>query len=529
VTTWPDEIAAMARLARDLPAFLRPPLGLAEARRRVRQRLESRERDFLALAERAIFAAPHSPYRRLLAAAGCEPGDVRALLAREGLEGALQRLAGSGVYLTFDEFKGRRPVVRGSARFQCAPGDFDNPAAPAHVQARTGGSRGRPVSVRVSLPFLGELAASTAVMLDAHGLGGHDHALWLQGAFAGLLPALIYARLGRPPRSWHHPLPSIPLGGRLAVRWVCALSRALGCGIATPRYNDLHDVGALAARLARAGPTCVTGYASSAVRVAVAARESGLDLRDVCFVTMGEPFTAAKQRAVQAAGARAVPRYGVTEAGIVAYGCATPREPDDMHVLADCLAVVRRRRATPGGDVDALLFTSLRPSAPKVLLNVETGDYARLARRDCDCAMGAIGLRDHVLEVRSFEKLSGEGMSFVTLDLLRALEEALPARFGGTGGDYQLVEEEAEDGILRAVLLVSPRIGPVDDARVREALLEALGAAGGFDRVGAAIWRSAGTVQVRRQWPLPTTAGKVLPFHVARRQAGQQPASAGPS
>jgi hypothetical protein len=519
---WGREALAMARLARDLPAFLRTPLDARDAAQRVRRRLETREQRFLEVAERAIFARADSPYRRLLAAAGCGAGDLRELLAREGLEGTLARLAQSGVYLTFDEFKGRRPIVRGSLRLECAATDFDNPPEPAHIEAETGGSRGRPVPVRVSLAYLEELAVSTSAALDAHGLGGHGHVLWLQSAFSGLVPALMYARLGRPPRAWYHPLPGIPLGGRLATLWVGALSRGLGRAIATPRFNALNAARGLAERLAGAGPTCVTTYASSAVRVAVAAREHGLDLRDVCFITLGEPFTAAKRAAVEAAGARALPRYGFTEGGIVGYGCATPDGPDDMHLLRDSLAVVQRRRVTAGGDVDAFLFTSLLPVAPKVLLNVETGDHGRLERRACACALGAMGWNDHVFDVRSFEKLSGEGMSFVGLDLLRVLEEALPARLGGSGGDYQVVEEEDEHGILHAVLIVSPRVGPIDEQRARDVFLDALGGAGGADHIASEVWRRAGTVQVRREWPLATGAGKVLPFHVSRsRDAGE--------
>lgn len=509
------EARAMGRLARDLPAFLRAPLSAAEARARLERRLATRADAFLALAERAIFGEPRSPYRRLLAAAGCEAGDLRRLVATDGLEGALERLAASGVYLTFDEFKGRRAIVRGSTRIECVAGDFDNPAAPAHMEARTGGSRGQPVTVRVSLDFLDELAASTAAALAAHGLADHGHVLWLQSAFAALVPSLIYARLGRPPRAWYHPLPSIPVGGRLAAAWIRLLSRLLGRAIAGPRFNDLADAQVLAAHVARAGPTCVTTYASSAVRIAVAAHERGLDLRDVCFVTLGEPYTAAKHRAIELAGARALPRYAFTEGGIVGYGCADPCAEDDLHVMRHALAIVQRRRETPGGPVDAFLFTSLLPAAPMVLLNVETGDHGRLERRACGCALGALGLDDHVLEIRSFEKLSGEGMSFVGIDLLRVLEEALPARLGGSNGDYQLVEEEGEHGILRTVLIVSPRVAALDDGRAREVFLEALGEAGG-GRIGADFWRRAGTVQVRRQRPLATGAGKVLPFHVAR-------------
>src|SRR5262245_9963795 len=97
-----------ARLGRDLPRFLRRPLTLDAAGARVRRRLATREQQLLTLIDRAVYGFARSPYRRLLANAGCEQGDLHALVAHEGLEGALRRLVSQGVYVTFDEFKGRR-------------------------------------------------------------------------------------------------------------------------------------------------------------------------------------------------------------------------------------------------------------------------------------------------------------------------------------------------------------------------------------------------------------------------------------
>jgi hypothetical protein len=174
--------------------------------------------------------------------------------------------------------------------------------------------------------------------------------------------------------------------------------------------------------------------------------------------------------------------------------------------------------------VDAFLFTSLLPSAPKVLLNVESGDYGIVERRDCGCGLAALGLRDHISEIRSFEKLSGEGMTFVQTDLLRVVEEVLPARFGGTSADYQVLEEEGQDGILRLLLIVSPDIGPLDEEAVRQNFLEELGRGGGLSRFGAAMWQRAGTVRVRRQRPVATKVGKILPFHLLQ---GSRPPSTG--
>jgi hypothetical protein len=275
----------------------------------------------------------------------------------------------------------------------------------------------------------------------------------------------------------------------------------------------------LAARAGHDKPACFTTYASSAVRIARAACESGLDLTGVVFITLGEPFTDAKRAAITASGARALVRYAFTEAGIIGFGCGTPRTSDDLHFYGNAYAMGRRSRTvgTGGPVVEALLFTSLLPSAPKILLNVESGDCARTERRECGCALGAAGLTTHLDSIRSFEKLSGEGMTFIQLDLIGVLEDVLPARFGGVGADYQILEEEDHEGILRLSLIVSPRVGAIEPDAVRSAFLDALARQPGASRAGVEVWRRAQTVHVVRRPPVPTPAGKILPFHIAPR------------
>src|SRR4029434_1027989 len=114
----------------------------------------------------------------------------------------------------------------------------------------------------------------------------------------------------------------------------------------------------------------------------------------------------------------------------------------------------------------------ISPLSARVLLNAEMGDYARVEERPCDCELGALGLRTHLSDIRSFEKLTGEGMTVVRTNLLPLLEHALPARFGGSSLDYQLVEVEGADSATRLVLRVHPSIGPLVEGEVRDALLE---------------------------------------------------------
>jgi hypothetical protein len=206
----------------------------------------------------------------------------------------------------------------------------------------------------------------------------------------------------------------------------------------------------------------------------------------------------------------------------MAASCAASAAADDLHLFADRYALIERERAILDGGptVNAMLFTTLTDRVATVCLNAEPGDYARVERRECGCSLGALGLTTHLAEVRSFEKLSGEGVTFVRSNLLKVLEEVLPARFGGTGLDYQLLEEEAPDSSTRVVLRVDPSVGDVDEAALREALLAELARGGIVERHHAELLRWAGSVTISRQPPLATRAGKVLPFQLLRQPSG---------
>jgi hypothetical protein len=99
--------------------------------------------------------------------------------------------------------------------------------------------------------------------------------------------------------------------------------------------------------------------------------------------------------------------------------------------------------------------------------------------------------------------------------LFELLEDTLPARFGGNPTDYQLVEDE-DDGITRVSLLISPRLGPVDEGAVLEAFYEKVGFAA-WSRRMADTWRHSGTLRVQRREPIATAVGKILPLHVLRQ------------
>jgi hypothetical protein len=72
------------------------------------------------------------------------------------------------------------------------------------------------------------------------------------------------------------------------------------------------------------------------------------------------------------------------------------------------------------------------------------------------------------------------------------------------------------DGRPRVCLLVNPGLGPLDPSAVAGAFLDAIGGGSGVERVMELAWREAGLVEVRRELPRSTPAGKILHLHEER-------------
>lgn len=125
-------IAGLDLLAR-LPWFLNRRFTINEARGFQARQLRNRQERFLRFLRKAIYAFPNHPVHQLLKHAGCAYGDLEALVKRDGVEETLRNLLQSGVYLTVDEFKGRRPVVRGCTTIAVNPDRLRNPLAAFHI------------------------------------------------------------------------------------------------------------------------------------------------------------------------------------------------------------------------------------------------------------------------------------------------------------------------------------------------------------------------------------------------------------
>ncbi len=268
-------------------------------------------------------------------------------------------------------------------------------------------------------------------------------------------------------------------------------------------------------------------FPSSAVRIALAAVDLGLDLVGTRFLLGGEPITEASLKTIRAAGARALPRYGSIECGPISYGCLAPVEADDTHVNLDLYAAVQAGQAGPPAGLPprAIFLTGLSPWTPHVLINVNLGDQAALERRKCGCPLEAAGLDVHLRSIRSFEKLTSAGMTFMDTDIIRVLETDLPARFGGAATDYQIIEGEDEQGRPFLKILIHPRLGPVDPDAASRFFLERIGRGSGAERVMGMTWKAAGIVRVERKPPVHGPTGKILHLRVDRPSPAEPPVS----
>jgi phenylacetate-coenzyme A ligase PaaK-like adenylate-forming protein len=253
----------------------------------------------------------------------------------------------------------------------------------------------------------------------------------------------------------------------------------------------------------------------------MAASEAGLNLKGTKFLVTGEPLTAQKKNEIEAAGASAISVYGISEAGVIAAGCNKPHaQSDHCHLYKDTTAVITHKTSVPQANmtVDALLFTSILYESPKLLLNVGMGDCGDLDSDGCTCGFEQVGFDVHLSNLCSYEKLTGEGVTFVGTDFVWIIEKLLPETFGGMSSDYQVIEEEDESSLTQVRLMISPRVGNVNETKVVSTFLRALkGAeARGWAQSGTEMWRQSNMLQIVRHDPVPTSSGKVMPFHLMK-------------
>lgn len=521
------DVKMYAQFSTALRGYLKTHLTLAQARALVQTRHAERQENFLRLADRAMFGSPNSPYCLLLQHASFTPERLRALVQQQGLEAALQTLRDAGVYITFDEWKGRAPLKRFGLERTLAPHDFDNPFLTKHFYTESGGSTGKSVRMAHDLERNAAFAPHTMLACAAQDVLDAPLAVW-----RGILPdgsgmnnILYPAYYGRMPERWFSqfkPFDARDARFTLATYYFVLLARLYGTRVPFPEYVPAQRADVVARWAANAvkrrGSALVTTTVSRALRVALAAQAQGIELRGVTLIGGSEPSTPEKVAGITQTGARYFPQYASSEAGRIGNGCAKPLDCTDVHLATDCFALIPHPHALEGFgmNISAFQLTTLLPAAPKIMLNVEMDDYGILEERDCGCLWAQMGFTTHLRGIRSYRKLTGEGVTLVAGDLLNLLENELPAHFGGTSLDYQMQEVQDERGLTRMVLAISPHVALTDEHTVIDLVLQTLRRSSSANDATRAVWAQSDTLQIKRAEPTLSRHGKYSPLYVQR-------------
>lgn len=523
-----------ARFSLGLHKFLRKKITLEQAYSIVEKDLADRDRNFLRVIGLGVFGYANSPYLPLLRWAGCEFGDIEKLVRQDGLVTALRALREAGVYITFEEFKGRETIRRGSKEFPLRPSGFDNPYVKSCYVGESGGSTGAGTRVPHDLDYLASRAPRQMVGAHINGVLNMPWALWrtLLPCPSGINNLIMSSITGNPPIKWFTPLlreelkPSLKYS--LANHYILNTIRLHGIRVPKPERVPLDRADTIVRWMERTlreeGGVYIAAGVSLSLRIAVAAREMGIDLSGAVLSAGGEAMTEAKAAVIRSSGARHRPLYHFAEAGLVGLPCNQPADCNDLHFLSDHLEVFQYPRQVPGTTVTvpAFNFTTLLPTAPKLLLNVEIDDYGDIEERNCGCELHKLGWTRHLTNIRSFRKLTGDGMTLIGSDIERILDKVLPERFGGCAQDYQLLEEEGEDGFTRRSLIVSPRIDLADESSLLHVVLDELGRGDAAADLARALLSQGKSLGVKRMEPVWTDRGKLLPLHILKHTSEQE-------
>ena len=426
------------------------------------------------------------------------------------------------MYLTHAETKGTVPVVRQGREITNSPAACNNPGAD---RGMTGGSSGSRSAGSVS-----ETGTAWRVYREAYEAllrREFDFARYSEVSLMPILPAswgISYAatacRLGGRVERWFTSGGTMRQAGhyRAVTRLLVAEGRLLGVRMPWPEYlqpGDFEPVVVHLAECAKRGRfALVRGTVSAITRICCAARERGQDIAGTVFLAGGEALTEARRELIESLGCRVYARYIANEAGPIGAGCHHMTRGNTVHFFRDSTAVIVHRRRAPLADVnvDSLMYTTLNPLSGRVFINVEIEDAGRLLPVTCDCTFARAGFTTAITDIQSFGKLTGFGMTLVGTQLLPILEVRLPARFGGSPADFQLVESMGARQ-MELKLHVHPRLG-CEAAAVRTYFLdEVRGVYGGA--LTRRSWEHAQNFEVVNAPPLATRTGKILSLHLA--------------
>ncbi len=444
-----SEVFKYGRMVAAVYQHLRSPLE-ADPEGVIRNCMERREDNFLAHAATVIARKEH-PYAQMFGLAGCSYADLEASVRRHGLESTLEQLLAEGVYLTHDEFRGKKEIVRRGRHIPASISMWNNPASKGGYVQSSSGTSGRSVTTNNSIAAarLGESLGLLFLREFNVGKGVRVSVGPILPGY-GLSLAVAVGRLASGFDRW------FATGGvswgnlhyRIITRLLVAEMRLLGLKVPNPLYLEQNDflpaAEYISERLAAGEAAEMAGFVSAVARVAEAAVANGLDLSGCRALTFGEALTDAKREVIQSAGITVYPSYGTTDFGGIGLPCSQMTTGNCGHVQKYAIALIARKQETAWmEEVNSLYATSILPQSPRIFINAEIGDTGIIEKATCDCLFSQLGFDLQVRDIAAISKVTAQGVTIEVIELVPLLEEALPARFGGHPGDYQLCELEA--------------------------------------------------------------------------------------
>ena len=240
-----------------------------------------------------MFGYSKSPYRKLLEPKKISYDDIVSWVKQKGIEGALESLQQEGIYFTVDEFKGKCDVNRNGVRFRCKESMFDNPFLSTIYEVRSGATRSAGTRIRIDFEYLQQRSLYDAFLLNAHSSLISPIANWfpLFPGAPGINSSLRFSRIGNPPRKWFTQVNKSQVRVNWEKTWgtslIFLMAHLQGIPLAKPEYVNLNNafrIAQWASEMLDHYPTCVIyTFATSAVRVCMAAQENNINIKEPAF------------------------------------------------------------------------------------------------------------------------------------------------------------------------------------------------------------------------------------------------------
>ena len=110
-------------------------------------------------------------------------------------------------------------------------------------------------------------------------------------------------------------------------------------------------------------------------------------------------------------------------------------------------------------------------------------------------------------------------MNYFTTDIVELLENTIPSAFGGGSGDYQLIEEEDNNGQTRLTLLVHPNVSGLNEETLLFRLRQNSQRGHGTIVLCPKSGKTRALSELGGKLPHASARGKILPL---RRMMGKE-------